>query len=168
MSQKGMGMMGFGWGWEGDLETHSLRQERSRDFALRTVEQCSLYWFFYAPGLIELFHFSEGFDTFLAHGHPNMLFALLRKLSFFSYHLAGANATFISQLKCHLKWQWPCLTAARVTSYQILLNLLLLFLGGTYHGKHKLIACLQLLYFQHLLEPRYFQSILKLKNKCKN
>lgn len=104
------------WGKTGaGLETHSLRRERSGDFALRTVEQCSLYWFFfffYTPGLIELFHFSEGFDTFLAHGHPNCLLCLENSV-FFSYHLAGANATFISQLKCHLKWQWPCLTAAR-------------------------------------------------------
>lgn len=122
----------------------------------------------YTPGLRELFRFSDCFDTFLAHGPPNMLFALLRKLTFFSYHLAAANASFISQLKCHLKWQWPCLTVARVTSYQILLNLLLLFLGGPSHGRHKWIACMELLYFQRLIEPRYFHSILKLKNKCKN
>lgn len=57
----------------------------------------------YTPGLMELFHFSDCFDTFLAHGPPNMLFALLRKLTFFSYHLAAANASFVSQLKCHLK-----------------------------------------------------------------
>lgn len=57
----------------------------------------------YTPALLEFFHFSDRFDTFLAHGHPNMLLALLRKLIFFSYHLAGANASFISQLKRHLK-----------------------------------------------------------------
>lgn len=57
----------------------------------------------YTPALVELFHFSDRFDTLLAHGHPNMLLALLRKLIFFSYHLAGANASFISQMKCHLK-----------------------------------------------------------------
>lgn len=96
------------WGKAGaGLETHSLRRERSGDFALRTVEQCSLYWFL-DGGLSLLWRVWH----FPCPWSPKR-FALLRKLSFFSYHLAGANASFISQLKCHLKWQWPCLTAAR-------------------------------------------------------
>lgn len=136
-------------------------QGKSWNFILRPVGN-HVPFTDYTPIPLGLFHLFEWFYILPSPGPSKSGIFSTCKTHFFFCHLANANTSFRSQMKCHFISMAMPGFPAKVRSYHILSHLPVFFIGGIYHNRLiDYMSICQPLYSKHWAQARYFKNMLK-------